>query len=93
MCTRLSSHPDVDIHTNSAWYPRTTVSTKESYKELNLDLVQIFLINQFIPITQSVCNILTYISSINTWASVDSPLAQLVKELDSCLFLCVIRKL
>ena len=28
------------------------------------------------------CNNLTYISSINTWASGDSPLAQLVKELD-----------
>ena len=31
------------------------------------------------------CNILMCISSINTWASVDSPLAQLVKELDLCL--------
>ena len=40
-----------------------------------------------------VCNILTYISSINTWASGDSPLAQLVKELDLCLYLCVIRRL
>ena len=39
------------------------------------------------------CNILTYISSINTWASGDSPLAQLVKELDLCLYLCVIRRL
>ena len=39
------------------------------------------------------CNILTYISSINTWASGDSPLAQLVKELDLCLCLCVIRRL
>ena len=38
-------------------------------------------------------NILTYISSINTWASGDSRLAQLVKELDLCLFLCVIRRL
>ena len=26
-----------------------------------------------------------YISSVNTWASGDSPLAQLVKELDLCL--------
>ena len=40
-----------------------------------------------------VCNILLYISSINTWASGDSPLAQLVKELDLCLFLCVMRRL
>ena len=39
------------------------------------------------------CNILTYVSSINTWASGDSPLAQLVKELDLCLFLCVMRRL
>ena len=39
------------------------------------------------------CNILTYISSINTWASGDSPLAQLDKELELCLFLCVIRRL
>ena len=39
------------------------------------------------------CNILTYVSSINTWASGDSPLAQLVKELDLCLYLCVIRRL
>ena len=39
------------------------------------------------------CNILMYISSINTWASGDSPLAQLVKELDLCLYLCVIRRL
>ena len=38
------------------------------------------------------CNILMYISSVNTWASCDSPLAQLVKELDLCLFLCVIRR-
>ena len=30
-----------------------------------------------------------YISSVNTWASGDSPLAQLVKELE----LCVIRRL
>ena len=28
------------------------------------------------------CNILTYISSINTWVSGDSPLAQLVKVLE-----------
>ena len=41
----------------------------------------------------AVCNILTYISSINTWASGDSPLAQLVTELDLCLFLCVMRRL
>ena len=41
----------------------------------------------------AICNILTYISSINTCASGDSPLAQLVKELDLCLFLCVIRRL
>ena len=41
----------------------------------------------------AVCNILTYISSIKTWASGDSPLAQLVKELDLCLFLCVVRRL
>ena len=41
----------------------------------------------------SYCNILTYVSSINTWASGDSPLAQLVKELDLCLFLCVMRRL
>ena len=39
------------------------------------------------------CNILTYVSFINTWASGDSPLAQLVKELDLCLFLCVMRRL
>ena len=32
-------------------------------------------------------NILTYISSVNTWASGDFPLAHLVKELDLCLFL------
>ena len=38
-------------------------------------------------------NILMYINSINTWASGDSPLAQLVKELDLCLFLCVLRRL
>ena len=35
------------------------------------------------------CNILMYISSVNTWPSGDSPLAQLVKELDLCLYLCV----
>ena len=40
-----------------------------------------------------VCNILMYISPINTWASGDSPFAQQVKELDLCLFLCVIRRL
>ena len=34
-----------------------------------------------------------YISSVNTWASRDSPLGQLVKELDLCLFLCVIQSL
>ena len=39
-----------------------------------------------------VCNILTYISSLNTWASEDSPLAQLTKELHS-LYLCVIQSL
>ena len=39
------------------------------------------------------CNNLTYISSVNTWASGGSPLAQLVKELDLCLFLCVIQTL
>ena len=33
------------------------------------------------------------INSINTCASGDSPLAQLVKELDLGLFLCVIGKL
>ena len=36
------------------------------------------------------CNIPTYISSVNTWDSGDSgdsSLAQLVKELDLCLFL------
>ena len=32
-----------------------------------------------------------YISSVNTWASGDSSLAHLVKELDLCLFVCVIR--
>ena len=40
---------------------------------------------------QTWCNILTYISSINTWASGDSPLAQLVKELDLCLYLWSIK--
>ena len=35
------------------------------------------------------CNILMCTGSVNTWASEDSPLAQLVKELDLCLFLCV----
>ena len=34
---------------------------------------------------------LMYISSVNTWALVDSSLAQPVKELDMCLLLCVIR--
>ena len=34
-----------------------------------------------------------YISSVNTWASGDSPLAQLVKELDLCLSLGVIQSL
>ena len=33
-----------------------------------------------------------YITSINTWASGDCPLAQLVKELDLCLFLCVTKR-
>ena len=33
-----------------------------------------------------------YNSSINTWALDDSPLAQLVKDLDLCLFLCVIQR-
>ena len=32
-------------------------------------------------------------SSINIWASGDSPLAQLVKELDLCLCLCITRRL
>ena len=36
---------------------------------------------------------LPYISSVNNWASGDSPLAQLVKELDLCLYLCVIQSL
>ena len=36
------------------------------------------------------CNILMYISSFNTWASGDFPLAQLVKELALFLYLCVI---
>ena len=31
------------------------------------------------------------INSVETWASEDSPLAQLVKELDLCYFLCVIQ--
>ena len=35
------------------------------------------------------CNMLMYICSSNTSASGDSPLAQLVVELDLCLFLCV----
>ena len=39
------------------------------------------------------CNILTYISCINTLASGNSPLAQLVKELDLCSFLCVLQRL
>ena len=30
-------------------------------------------------------HVLTYINSVNTWASGDSPLAQLVKELDLCV--------
>ena len=33
-------------------------------------------------------NILKYTSSINTWPSGDSSSAQLIKELDLCLFLC-----
>ena len=32
--------------------------------------------------SKSSCNILTYISSFNTWVSGDSPLTQLVKEQD-----------
>ena len=32
-----------------------------------------------------------YISSVNTWTSRDSPLTQLIKELDLCLFLRVIQ--
>ena len=40
---------------------------------------------------QVVRNTLTYISSGHTWASRDSPLAQLIKEVDLCLFLSVIR--
>ena len=44
-------------------------------------------------VSLEVCNILTNIGSVNAWASGDSPLAQLVKELDLCLFLCVIRSL
>ena len=32
-----------------------------------------------------------YISSVNTWTSGDSPLAQLVEELGLCLYLCVIQ--
>ena len=39
------------------------------------------------------CNIVMYISSINTCVSGDSPLAQLVKELDLCLYMVVIRRL
>ena len=35
------------------------------------------------------CYTLTCMSSFNTWAFGDSPLTQLVKELDMCLFLCV----
>ena len=38
--------------------------------------------------SDSLCNILMYISSLNTWASRDSPLAHLVKELDLC-YICV----
>ena len=38
------------------------------------------------------CNILTYITSVNTWTSGDSPLSQLVKELELCLFLSVIQR-
>ena len=34
-----------------------------------------------------------YISSVNIWASGDFPLAQLVKEVDLCLYLCVIKRL
>ena len=48
------------------------------------------LISQIVHISSGNCNILTYVSSINTWASEDFPLAQLVKELDLCLFLRVI---
>ena len=32
---------------------------------------------------------LTYISSVNTWSQQDLTLGQPVKELDSCLFLCI----
>ena len=39
------------------------------------------------------CNIPMFISSFNTWASGNSTLAQLVKELHLFLFLCVIRRL
>ena len=34
-----------------------------------------------------------YISAINTWASADSPLAQLVQELDLCSYMCVIQSM
>ena len=37
-------------------------------------------------------SIVISLPTINTWASGDSPLAQLVKELDLSLFLCVIRR-
>ena len=36
------------------------------------------------------CNVFIYISSVNTKASGDSPLAKLIEGLDSCLFLGVI---
>ena len=39
----------------------------------------------------TIYNILMYISSVNTWASGDVPLGQLVKHLASCLYLCVIQ--
>ena len=55
--------------------------------------MMVFFLNRIALYKYVMCNILTYISSINTWASRDSPLAQLVKELDLCLFLCVIRRL
>ena len=56
-------------------------------------VVQVGIFTLAHTVTLLTCNILMYISSINTWASGDSPLAQLVKELDLCLFLCVIRQL
>ena len=62
-------------------------------EDLNEAVVPLGSMQDTLQVNQQDCNILIYISSVNTWAPGDSPLAQLVKRLDLCLFLCVIQRL